>query len=169
MSLRNPTTDTAISSSCRVLVERFYKYPHYPSITSRKVAIDCQRPSTQPKRAASGKTVPRSRRIAPSDTPSNSAIPMTARAASSKPQEVNAQLSLVYHRYHCNAGKEAGVKLSSRSKTGCWTCRTRKVKCDEGRPICGQCTRLEYTCDSVSLRRPTKLNSVLALGNTRTQ
>ncbi|KAH7364019.1 hypothetical protein BKA65DRAFT_490222 [Rhexocercosporidium sp. MPI-PUGE-AT-0058] len=34
------------------------------------------------------------------------------------------------------------------SKTGCWTCRTRKVKCDEGRPTCNQCRRLGYTCDN---------------------
>lgn len=38
-------------------------------------------------------------------------------------------------------------RLPPRSRTGCWTCRTRKVKCDEGRPICGQCSRLGHTCD----------------------
>jgi hypothetical protein len=25
--------------------------------------------------------------------------------------------------------------------------RTRKVKCDEGRPVCGQCSRLGHSCD----------------------
>ena len=39
------------------------------------------------------------------------------------------------------------ARLPPRSRTGCWTCRTRKVKCDEGRPICGQCTRLGHDCD----------------------
>ena len=39
------------------------------------------------------------------------------------------------------------ARLPPRSRTGCWTCRTRKVKCDEGRPICGQCTRLGHNCD----------------------
>lgn len=39
------------------------------------------------------------------------------------------------------------ARLPPRSRTGCWTCRTRKVKCDEGRPICGQCTRLGHHCD----------------------
>jgi len=39
------------------------------------------------------------------------------------------------------------ARLPPRSRTGCWTCRTRKVKCDEGRPICGQCTRIGHTCD----------------------
>ena len=28
-----------------------------------------------------------------------------------------------------------------RTKTGCWTCRTRKLKCDEARPRCAQCAR----------------------------
>lgn len=39
------------------------------------------------------------------------------------------------------------TRLPPRSRTGCWTCRTRKVKCDEGRPVCGQCSRLGHTCD----------------------
>lgn len=39
------------------------------------------------------------------------------------------------------------ARLPPRSRTGCWTCRTRKVKCDEGRPICGQCGRLGHSCD----------------------
>lgn len=39
------------------------------------------------------------------------------------------------------------ARLPPRSRTGCWTCRTRKVKCDEGRPVCGQCTRLGHNCD----------------------
>lgn len=39
------------------------------------------------------------------------------------------------------------IRLPSRSRTGCWTCRSRKVKCDEGRPSCGQCARLGHRCD----------------------
>ncbi|KAK0126142.1 hypothetical protein ONS95_007761 [Cadophora gregata] len=38
-------------------------------------------------------------------------------------------------------------RIPPRSKSGCWTCRTRKVKCDEGRPTCGQCQRLGHSCD----------------------
>ncbi|KAL1887658.1 hypothetical protein Sste5346_010053 [Sporothrix stenoceras] len=34
-----------------------------------------------------------------------------------------------------------------RSRTGCLTCRTRKVKCDEQRPVCRQCQRGTRTCD----------------------
>ncbi|KAL1893486.1 hypothetical protein Sste5346_006314 [Sporothrix stenoceras] len=32
-------------------------------------------------------------------------------------------------------------------KTGCATCRTRKVKCDEGRPACQKCVVTGLTCD----------------------
>jgi Fungal Zn(2)-Cys(6) binuclear cluster domain len=34
-----------------------------------------------------------------------------------------------------------------RSKSGCWTCRARKVKCDERRPVCMGCNRLDLNCD----------------------
>lgn len=33
-----------------------------------------------------------------------------------------------------------------RSKKGCWTCRVRKKKCDERRPICGTCDSLTLYC-----------------------
>ncbi|KAK8100174.1 C6 transcription factor [Apiospora kogelbergensis] len=36
------------------------------------------------------------------------------------------------------------VKL--RSSRGCWTCRLRRKKCDEGKPICSECGSLEITC-----------------------
>ncbi|KAK6349244.1 hypothetical protein TWF730_009995 [Orbilia blumenaviensis] len=34
-----------------------------------------------------------------------------------------------------------------RTRTGCWTCRFRKKKCDEARPACQQCSHLRLTCD----------------------
>lgn len=34
----------------------------------------------------------------------------------------------------------------TRSKDGCWTCRKRRVKCDEIRPQCGGCVRLSKDC-----------------------
>ena len=37
-------------------------------------------------------------------------------------------------------------KSKPRSRTGCWTCRQRKVKCDEIQPKCGSCTRLNKDC-----------------------
>jgi len=33
-----------------------------------------------------------------------------------------------------------------RSFGGCWTCRLRRKKCDETRPICGACSTLEIEC-----------------------
>ncbi|KIW10072.1 hypothetical protein PV08_11848 [Exophiala spinifera] len=39
------------------------------------------------------------------------------------------------------------ARFPLRSRTGCWTCRTRKRKCDEQRPKCALCTRQGYTCD----------------------
>lgn len=33
-----------------------------------------------------------------------------------------------------------------RSKQGCWTCRLRKKKCDETRPLCSTCSSLSITC-----------------------
>ncbi|SMQ52596.1 unnamed protein product [Zymoseptoria tritici ST99CH_3D7] len=38
-------------------------------------------------------------------------------------------------------------RLSHRSRAGCWTCRGRKVKCDETHPRCGPCSRLNRECD----------------------
>ncbi|CAK7212076.1 hypothetical protein SBRCBS47491_001347 [Sporothrix bragantina] len=33
-----------------------------------------------------------------------------------------------------------------RKTTGCWTCRARKKKCDDGRPVCAACTMRTITC-----------------------
>jgi C6 transcription factor Pro1 len=38
------------------------------------------------------------------------------------------------------------MKGPLRSKQGCWTCRLRKKKCDEGRPHCSTCESLSITC-----------------------
>ncbi|KAG0651934.1 ATPase get3 [Hyphodiscus hymeniophilus] len=35
---------------------------------------------------------------------------------------------------------------TSRSSNGCWTCRLRRKKCDELRPICGICATLHISC-----------------------
>ncbi|CAK7203825.1 hypothetical protein SEUCBS139899_006573 [Sporothrix eucalyptigena] len=37
--------------------------------------------------------------------------------------------------------------LHRKVKTGCATCRTRKVKCDEGQPACQKCVATGLTCD----------------------
>ncbi|KAK4206700.1 fungal-specific transcription factor domain-containing protein [Rhypophila decipiens] len=38
------------------------------------------------------------------------------------------------------------VMARSRSLVGCWTCRLRRKKCDEGRPVCVNCSALEIEC-----------------------
>lgn len=37
-----------------------------------------------------------------------------------------------------------------RTRTGCQRCRLRKIKCDESKPICGQCQAKAFECHSVS-------------------
>jgi hypothetical protein len=46
-----------------------------------------------------------------------------------------------------------------RVRTGCWTCRRRKKKCDETRPICGGCRRNDLGC-SWPASVPGRSNSV---------
>ncbi|KAJ6005038.1 hypothetical protein N7540_012837 [Penicillium herquei] len=36
--------------------------------------------------------------------------------------------------------------------TGCWTCRARKVKCDEHQPACNQCTNRRVPCGGYGVR-----------------
>ncbi|KAM7193868.1 Fungal specific transcription factor domain containing protein [Rhypophila sp. PSN 637] len=36
--------------------------------------------------------------------------------------------------------------VRSRSLVGCWTCRLRRKKCDESRPVCVNCSALEIEC-----------------------
>ncbi|KAG4434825.1 hypothetical protein IFR05_009696 [Cadophora sp. M221] len=46
-----------------------------------------------------------------------------------------------------------GNRHAPRSKAGCWTCREKKVKCDEVRPSCSRCVRLSRDCDYVPRQR----------------
>lgn len=47
-----------------------------------------------------------------------------------------------------------GTKTTKRSKTftGCWTCRSRGIKCDEQRPGCKVCLRSRYDCEGYDLK-----------------
>lgn len=40
----------------------------------------------------------------------------------------------------------------TRSLDGCATCRSRRVKCDETRPVCSNCQRLGLTCQGYETR-----------------
>ncbi|KAH9882668.1 hypothetical protein J1614_000904 [Plenodomus biglobosus] len=39
-----------------------------------------------------------------------------------------------------------------RSRTGCWTCREAGYKCDEQKPFCGRCVRLNITCKGYGVK-----------------
>ncbi|WVR04577.1 hypothetical protein IAU60_001585 [Kwoniella sp. DSM 27419] len=41
-----------------------------------------------------------------------------------------------------------------RGKTGCITCRLRKKRCDEAKPVCATCTRLGIECMGYGAKRP---------------
>lgn len=48
-------------------------------------------------------------------------------------------------------------RLQLRSRSGCSRCRERRRKCDERRPICGECLRLGFKCHwQVSISRTGK-------------
>ncbi|EXJ91154.1 hypothetical protein A1O1_04263 [Capronia coronata CBS 617.96] len=42
--------------------------------------------------------------------------------------------------------KPKATGVAQRSRTGCQTCRNRKLKCDEARPVCGQCQKSHREC-----------------------
>ncbi|EGX93633.1 C6 zinc finger domain protein [Cordyceps militaris CM01] len=42
-------------------------------------------------------------------------------------------------------------RWTPRARTGCLTCRTRRVKCDEERPVCRRCTSSRVTCHGYQL------------------
>ena len=43
--------------------------------------------------------------------------------------------------------------FSKRSKTGCLTCRERRIKCDECRPMCKNCEKSKRSCNFPSLEQ----------------
>ncbi|KAF2197763.1 hypothetical protein GQ43DRAFT_380212 [Delitschia confertaspora ATCC 74209] len=46
-----------------------------------------------------------------------------------------------------NAAKAQAAKMHRRSRTGCFTCRLRRKKCDEGKPSCRACKHLGLKCE----------------------
>jgi hypothetical protein len=51
-----------------------------------------------------------------------------------------------------NPSATASQKLRKRTKTGCLTCRKRRIKCGEERPICSNCIKSKRTCEGYNLR-----------------
>ncbi|MCJ1309047.1 hypothetical protein MMC25_002702 [Agyrium rufum] len=52
------------------------------------------------------------------------------------------------------SGPVATSKAKTRLRTGCNTCKTRKVKCDESRPECDRCKTTGRTCDGYTAPPP---------------
>lgn len=46
-----------------------------------------------------------------------------------------------------NANTKAKSQMHRRSRTGCYTCRLRRKKCDEGSPACSACKHLGLQCE----------------------
>lgn len=44
------------------------------------------------------------------------------------------------------------MRKKSKTFTGCWTCRARRVKCDEAQPICNRCTKAGRICEGYGVR-----------------
>ncbi|KAK5171055.1 uncharacterized protein LTR77_004199 [Saxophila tyrrhenica] len=44
--------------------------------------------------------------------------------------------------------------FTNRTKSGCHTCRSRKKKCDEKKPICGNCERGRFDCGGYGTKPP---------------
>ncbi|KAI0133874.1 hypothetical protein BJ170DRAFT_575602, partial [Xylariales sp. AK1849] len=49
--------------------------------------------------------------------------------------------------------KSNGRKGSKKVRTGCITCKIRKVKCDEAKPACARCTKTGRTCNGYQATR----------------
>ncbi|KAH6664803.1 hypothetical protein F5X68DRAFT_217663 [Plectosphaerella plurivora] len=45
------------------------------------------------------------------------------------------------------APKKNGRKGSTKARTGCFTCKARRIKCDETKPSCLRCVKTGRTCD----------------------
>ncbi|KAI1828560.1 fungal-specific transcription factor domain-containing protein [Xylaria intraflava] len=50
-------------------------------------------------------------------------------------------------RPNTNANPKAKTQMHRRSRTGCYTCRLRRKKCDEGTPMCTACKHLGLHCE----------------------
>ena len=63
-------------------------------------------------------------------------------------QPVNPSLaSSVDHQQQQNDDEKP---IKKRTKTGCQTCRTRRVKCDEGKPECNNCIKSKRQCEGIN-------------------
>jgi len=50
------------------------------------------------------------------------------------------------------SGSTAATKMRKRTKTGCLTCRKRRIKCGEERPTCANCIKSKRQCEGYNQR-----------------
>ncbi|KAK4496718.1 hypothetical protein PRZ48_012701 [Zasmidium cellare] len=62
-----------------------------------------------------------------------------------------------------NDPKRRKRNFSNRTKTGCHTCRTRKKKCDEGKPRCNNCEKGGFQCGGYGPKPPGGTNKIGAV------
>ncbi|KAJ5225533.1 hypothetical protein N7468_006758 [Penicillium chermesinum] len=79
----------------------------------------------------------------PSTKPTNAPVRVSASASSSSSSSSQKPTGVQ------KSGKpqEKGTKTHKRSRSGCYTCRLRRKKCDEGHPSCKACTNLSVKCE----------------------
>ncbi|KAL5614577.1 uncharacterized protein BROUX77_000414 [Berkeleyomyces rouxiae] len=82
-----------------------------------------------------------------SSTPPPAAASAMAVAPASLPAKAKAAKSS-----STGASGKAKTQMHRRSRTGCYTCRLRRKKCDEGTPLCTACKHLGLVCE---YKRPT--------------
>ncbi|KAH8597745.1 hypothetical protein B0O99DRAFT_592305 [Bisporella sp. PMI_857] len=58
-------------------------------------------------------------------------------------------------------GKQTVRNRASVSRTGCYTCKKRHIKCDEQHPACENCTKAGWTCDYIEV----EVNKISANSN----
>ncbi|KAK4193940.1 transcriptional regulatory protein moc3 [Podospora australis] len=84
-----------------------------------------------------------------------SAVEDTAWAAGTGPGSPPGALPVQNEDQDPNQSQNPAPKKSNirkRTKTGCLTCRKRRIKCDEGKPTCGNCIKSKRECEGYNQR-----------------
>lgn len=86
------------------------------------------------------------------DIASNSSFNTESSFQAKKSKKINPTISSKKHKRK---------NIMARSRTGCWICRIKHLKCDESRPCCNNCNRFGIQCDFSDTRPAYVLDSNL--------
>lgn len=78
-------------------------------------------------------------------------------SSSSLTGDSSSSLGPAAQRYNAPLSRRAHAK----SRLGCFTCKRRRVKCNEGRPVCGGCHRLGLQCGYPSQPAPESVGALI--------